>query len=94
MQSTSSPLTLGSYLKAARDRKKLTATEVARRTGQTSPLKVLMWERDAGHALPLPVLRDLVDIYELDHQLVLDLLLRYQIARIEEKFLRLARQVL
>lgn len=93
MNTHTEKLTLGSYLKAARSEKNFSVAEVARRAGSVSPLSVLKWERNQGSALPLPVLHRLIEIYDLDAQLVLDLLLRYQLSRIEEKFLQLQKRV-
>ena len=85
--------TLGSYLKSARVAKNLTATEVAELVGLPSPLPVLAWERNLGHALPLQTLRKLIRIFGLDAQFVFDLLLRHQLSRIEKKFNALERRV-
>lgn len=85
--------TLGSYLKSARLAKNLTAIELANLAGLDSPLSVVTWEKDHGDALPLPVLQKLVQILALDIQLVFDLLLKYQLTRIEEKLNALERRV-
>ena len=81
--------TLGSYLKSARLKKKLTATEVAALTNIGSPLQVLTWERDQGQVLPLRTLKKLIFLYDLDVQVVFDLILQYQMSRIEQKFIKL-----
>ncbi len=80
---------LGTYLKSARRKKRLTAVEVAQCVGIESPLTVLAWERDHGEVLPLTVLRQLVSLYELNVERVFDLLLHYQISRIDVKFKKL-----
>lgn len=82
--------TLGSYLKAARIKKKLSAVEVAQRVELGSPLSVLSWERNQGHALPLKVLAKLIPLYGIDKETVFDLLLHYQMSRLEMKFKNLA----
>jgi transcriptional regulator with XRE-family HTH domain len=78
-------MTLGSYLKAARKNKDLSAVEVAGLVGLGSPTDVLSWERDEGQALPLPLLERLIKLYGLDVPLVFDLLLSYQLSRIDRK---------
>lgn len=82
--------TLGSYLKSARLQKHLSITEAALMVGADSPLQVMAWERNQGRALPLPVLKKLVHFYVLDEVLVLDLLLQYQMSRLEQKLNKLA----
>lgn len=77
--------TLGTYLKEGRIKQGLTKAEVARRLKLESPWPVYQWERDRGSALPLPVLKKLITLYDLEGQVVLDLLLQYQLARLDQK---------
>jgi len=86
-------LTLGLYLKSGRTKKNLTALEVAHKVGIQNPLLVLSWERDQGYALQLNILAKLISLYELNDDVVLDLVLRYQMTRLDEKLKKLAKKV-
>ena len=81
--------TLGSYLKNARTRAGLSQLEVAQKLNLKSHLTVAAWERNRGEALALSDLEVLISIYSLDPDVVLDLILQYQLSRIEQKFARL-----
>jgi len=87
-------LTLGTYLKNARIKAGLSQIEVARRLKLKSPFVVLAWERNMGEALPLYILKSLVTLYDLNDQVVFDLILQYQLTRFEEKMKRLKREAL
>lgn len=78
-------LTLGSYLKSARQARRLSRATVAEYLKLESPFEISAWERNEGAALPLPILKALIPYYGLDERIVFDLLLHYQLTRLEEK---------
>jgi transcriptional regulator with XRE-family HTH domain len=80
-----SKLTLGSYLKQGRLQAGLSQADVARHLGLQSAQSVSDWERGRGSALPLKSLKALIPLYRLDENVVFDLLLEYQFARLEAK---------
>lgn len=84
--------TLGSYLKEGRLNAGLSHTEVARKLRIKSVRHVAAWERNRGDVLPLKILKRLIRLYSLDPQMVLDLLLQYQLTRLEEKWNRLMKK--
>ena len=87
-------LTLGAYLKNARVKAGLSQIQVAKRLKLKSPFVVSAWERNMGEALPLYVLKSLIALYNLNDQVVFDLILQYQLTRIEEKMKRLKKEAL
>jgi hypothetical protein len=86
-------INLGNYLKYGRTRARLSVLEVARRVG-VAPFDVMTWERNDGRTLRLEIVNELVRLYRLDVEIVFDLLLQYQLSRIEKKLNRLLQRKL
>lgn len=79
---------LGQYLKFGRMRAELSVVDVSRVAG-VQPFDILVWERNDGSVLPLEVVNKLIRLYHLDVEVVFDLILKYQLTRIEEKLNKL-----
>lgn len=86
-----SALNLGEYLKFGRMRAALSVTEVSREAG-VRPFDVVVWERGDGATLPLETVNKLIRLYHLDVEIVFDLILKYQLSRIEEKLNKLVQK--
>jgi hypothetical protein len=80
---------LGTYLKIGRLKAGFSIPQTAYYTG-CSAGDVVAWERNDGRALPLSILKQLISLYHLDAQTVFDLLLQYQLGRIQKKWVQLA----
>jgi hypothetical protein len=86
-------INFGDYLKYGRTRAHLSVLEAARRVG-VAPFEIRTWERNDGRTLQLETVNKLVRLYRLDVEIVFDLLLKYQLSRIEEKLNRLMQREL
>lgn len=86
-------INLGDYLKYGRMRAHLSVLEVARRI-DVAPFEIMTWERNDGRTLQLATVKKLVRLYDLNVEIVFDLLLQYQLSRIEEKLNRLLQREL
>lgn len=82
-------LSLSSYLKKGRLRAGLSRAEIAEQLEDASPWKIAQWEHGRKDSLSLPNLKKLIALYGLDEQVVLDLLLVYQISKLEKKLKKL-----
>ncbi|MGZ3697405.1 MAG: helix-turn-helix domain-containing protein [Bdellovibrionota bacterium] len=76
---------LGTYLKLARERKRLSQGDVASALKMAQFQSISQWERNFSGSVPLPALKKLIDLYELDADEVYQVLLRYQQNRLEAK---------
>lgn len=81
-------LNLGEYLKFGRMRAALSVTEVSREAG-VQPFDIVVWERNDASTIPLETVNKLIRLYRLDVEIVFDLILKYQLTRIEEKLKKL-----
>lgn len=81
-------INLGEYLKYGRLRAEMSVIDVSREAG-VQPFDVVVWERNDGSTLPLETMNKLIRLYHLDVEIVFDLILKYQLSRIEEKLEKL-----
>lgn len=82
-------ISLSSYLKKGRIQAGLTRAEVAEHLEDASPWTIAQWEHGRKDSLSLPNLKKLITLYNLDGQVVLDLLLVYQFSKLEKKVKKL-----
>lgn len=86
-------INLGDYLKYGRTRAGLSVPEVAQAIG-VAPFEIMAWERNGGSTLPLGAVNKLIHLYKLDVEVVFDLILKYQLSRIEKKLNHLLQRML
>lgn len=79
---------LGKYLKTARLKRKLSQMDVARHLKLASGQCISDWERNCGSTIPINMLRKLITFYHLNVGETFDVLLDYQLARVQEKVTR------
>lgn len=76
---------LGTYLRLARENAGLSQGDVAKKLKMAQFQSISQWERNASGSVPVKTLIKLVEIYDLSHEEMYDVLLKYQSKRMEEK---------
>ena len=76
---------LGKYLKTARLKRGLSQLDVARHLKLASGQCISDWERNRGSTIPIAALKKLIPFYKLEAGRTFDILLKYQLGRLEEK---------
>ena len=76
---------LGTYLRISRENAGLSQGDVAKKLRMAQFQSISQWERNASGSVPVKTLIKLVEIYDLTHEEMYDVLMKYQSKRMEEK---------
>ena len=74
---------LGHILRTARLKKGLSQEDVSKYLKLNSPQSISDWERNYGSGVPLPTLKKLIKLYNLDADKIFAALLDYQQKKLE-----------